>query len=290
LVLATPTRATSDCACAAKDPHLTLAHGGHADLRGTNKALYSFLSAPNLALNVRTRDSLFRLGQLNVDGSFITEAHIVARTLTGKLLRLTYDAERLTQVGTSHDMVNATCGDGGAALLETQSALECEEIRVSIDWSTLVVEAVHWRLTVAGQPVHDRLAGPHHRLDLSVAALVDEASLGAHGIIGQSFDGSEVPRFGRLDQYPPLDVPADFATSAMAEGAIEGVAADYEVAAPYSTSFKFSRFDDAAAEAPARIAPSIGAAAGTLSTAVRQLSTCWCASSPPPPPPSNFAA
>ena len=89
------------------------------------------------------------------------------------------------------------------------------------------------------QPVYGRLAGAHHRLDVTIAALAEEE---AHGLIGQSFDGSEIPRFGRVDQYPPLEIPADFETSAMAEGAIEGVAADYEVPDKYSTQFKFSRF------------------------------------------------
>ena len=54
---------------------------------------------------------------------------------------------------------------------------------------------------------------------------------------------SEVPHLGRLDKYPPLDEPAEFTTSAMAQGAIEGDAADYEVIEPLSTDFKFSLFD-----------------------------------------------
>ena len=58
-----------------------------------------------------------------------------------------------------------------------------------------------------------------------------------HGLVGQSFDGSKVPRYGRVDQYPSLEVPADFTTAAMAEGAIEGVADDYEVSHKYATAF-----------------------------------------------------
>ena len=58
----------------------------------------------------------------------------------------------------------------------------------------------------------------------------------------KSYDGSDVPRYGRIDQYPPLSVPAEFTTAAMAEGAIEGAAKDYEVADKYATQFRFSRF------------------------------------------------
>ena len=64
-----------------KDPHLHFAHGGRADFRGRDNQIYNFLSAPNLAVNVKTEAASFKLhgGKLTVDGSFMTEAHIVAR-------------------------------------------------------------------------------------------------------------------------------------------------------------------------------------------------------------------
>ena len=36
-----------------RDPHLHFAHGGTADFRGRHNALYNFLSAPGIALNVK---------------------------------------------------------------------------------------------------------------------------------------------------------------------------------------------------------------------------------------------
>ena len=42
-----------------------------------------------------------------------------------------------------------------------------------------------------------------------------------------------------MDEYPPA---GSITTSALAEGAIEGAASDYEVASAYSTGFAFSRF------------------------------------------------
>lgn len=50
----------------------------------------------------------------------------------------------------------------------------------------------------------------------------------------------QVARHGKVDRYPHA---GRFATSAMAEGAIEGTAAMYEMDSPYATHFKFSRFD-----------------------------------------------
>ena len=46
---------------------------------------------------------------------------------------------------------------------------------------------------------------------------------------------------GLLDKYPAA---GNFTTVAMAEGAIEGEAALYEMRSPYSTHFAFSRFDE----------------------------------------------
>ena len=60
------------------------------------------------------------------------------------------------------------------------------------------------------------------------------------GIIGQTFDHDDKMVIGMLDDY---NVPSDvIVTRAMAEGFIEGQAADYEVDLPFSTDFKFSRF------------------------------------------------
>ena len=97
---------------------------------------------------------------------------------------------------------------------------------------------------MTGQPTYNIVSGPAHRIDLTVSPIVPVQKLGVrpHGLIGQSFDGSGVPRFGRVDAYPQLNIPGNFRTTAMAEGAIEGIASDYEVKEPYATSFRFSVF------------------------------------------------
>jgi hypothetical protein len=65
--------------------------------------------------------------------------------------------------------------------------------------------------------------------------------------MGQSFDGDAVAVDGATDEYAPQGVaPTVVTTRAMAEGAIEGVAAEYALAiAPFGTDFRYSRFDKA---------------------------------------------
>ena len=60
----------------------------------------------------------------------------------------------------------------------------------------------------------------------------------------QSYDGDDLGVSGAVDDY----VGDEVTTKAMAEGAIEGVAADYAMAGPFATAFKFSRFDATSAK------------------------------------------
>ena len=136
-------------------------------------------------------------------------------------------------------------GPGGEwFVMGPKAAYQCDDMRLSVDLSTLTMVTRQWRFKLSGRPIYGRISGPLNRLDIALEPLVAEEKFAAkpHGLVGQSYDGSKVPRYGRVDQYPPLEVPADFTTAAMAEGAIEGVAADYQVADKYATQFKFSRF------------------------------------------------
>ena len=83
--------------------------------------------------------------------------------------------------------------------------------------------------------------GPYRRLDVQVKPRVAESELSVapHGLIGQSWDGDHVAISGKRDVYPSS---GEFTTNAMAEGAIEGVAADYLMPSRYATLFKYSRY------------------------------------------------
>ena len=69
----------------------------------------------------------------------------------------------------------------------------------------------------------------------------DHDVVAPHGIIGQSYDGDNEGVDGAQDDY--RHAGAEMTTMAQAEGAIEGVGADYKVASPFATAFKYSRFD-----------------------------------------------
>jgi len=129
---------------------------------------------------------------------------------------------------------------------------------------TAIFTLRNWTLTVTGRPVYNLITGPEHRLDVGVNAKGDAAARSQpHGIVGQSFASSAV-RNGKVGaptfplpsphRAPPscllrqVDVYPDsgeFTTSAMAEGAIDGSASDYEVATMFATEFAFSRFNAA---------------------------------------------
>ena len=80
-----------------------------------------------------------------------------------------------------------------------------------------------------------------------------------HGLVGQSFawDGA---KNGKTDEYPESGY---YKTSAMAEGAIEGEAAMYQIASAYETHFAFSRFDASEAVVSASALPRFADASAT---------------------------
>ena len=176
-------------------------------------------------------------------GSFITEAHLAMRTMTGNFFNLSYIADELNEDDKSARVVDASCGNRTTNLGSSQKSY-CDDLHAEMDANTLTVRTKEWEIKVTGRPIWDRLSGAHHRIDLALKPLVAEEKLSAkpHGLVGQSFDGTDVARHGRLDQYPNLNIPGEFTTSAMAEGAIEGVEADSEVAHQYATSDQFGRF------------------------------------------------
>ena len=99
---------------------------------------------------------------------------------------------------------------------------------------------------------------------------MDLDSVAPHGLLGQTFDRDKLEVNGARDDYSRLDDGrrtadrkqrgGDVTTKAKAEGAIEGVAADYKMASEFSTNFRFSRFDLIAA--PVRNVSALGGKVG----------------------------
>ncbi|EOD25868.1 hypothetical protein EMIHUDRAFT_206069 [Emiliania huxleyi CCMP1516] len=202
---------------------------------------------------------------LIVDGTFITEVHLVAlvgHSGTGdaaagmgagsssprrKWLNVSYWAAELNENNWGWTIVTGYCG-GRLFKIGKGGQKVCEDVTVSVRMTTGIISSVDWTVTVQGSPTH-ATRGPTHRADVGLSANGEYTSRSLpHGIFGQSFSALG-PLNGKRDGYPrdgPLynERNGPFMTSAMAEGAIEGKAADYELPSAFATRFAFSRFDE----------------------------------------------
>ena len=178
--------------------------------------------------------------------------------VVSRWFNVSFWAEHLNQDGWAWNIVTGSCSKAGNPpvpfTLGTHAERRCDDLLVTTDWSSATVETKEFRFVLRGQPVYNRIDGPRHRIDVEVTQKVAdrEFAVPPHGLLGQAYDGDAKPRAGRLDVYPPRDFNGTFTTTAMAEGAIDGVAADYVVASPFETRFKYSAF--AYPMAPAAVA------------------------------------
>lgn len=226
------------------DPHLYLAHGGRTDFRGENNKLYNFFTAANLSLNVKTEMTTFQLKNVKVHGSFLTEAHIVAMTEHGRFFNISYFAKQLNSKPYGWNMVVGSCAKGTRTTkfrLLPHHSKSCDNLIAELEFSTLNLFTPQWNIGIHGKPVYDHISGPDTRINIQVNQRVvyDKLWHPPHGIVGQSFDGDDLPRFGKVDDYPE---EGEFTTSANAEGAIEGTHKNYEMLYPFDIDYMFSRF------------------------------------------------
>ena len=231
---------------AKQDPHLTLAYGGRADFRGRNDTSYAMVSAPNVSVAMVIHDAIFGLHGNRIYGSFMTIMHGVFRTTKGRLLYLTYDSRRLNEAMWDWKMVKGSCAKTHHRVtfsMSPHTERACDEIALSIDVSTLSIKTPNWLFSVTAMPVFASYDGPTRRLDFMVGFNGEELKIRPHGLIGQSYDGTMIPRFGKTDKYPNRYANTTFVTQAMAEGAIDGAPNDYILKDAESTAFTFSRFD-----------------------------------------------
>lgn len=190
---------------AREDPHLHFANGGRADFRGRDGRIYSYFSAPGIAANIKTEDATFTLhdGKLTVEGSFITELHVVARVggAKRKWANVSLWASQFNDFNYGWRIVNGSCGGRGFHL-GVEGAKRCEELSVVVGYSHAKFNVRNWTIVGRGNPVFGRLRGPRHRLDVSFRAKAGSPARDLpHGIVGQSFS-SPLPRVGKIDVYP----------------------------------------------------------------------------------------
>ena len=239
------------------DPHLAFAHGGRADFKGEHEAWYNFLSAKNVSLNLLFVHAEFKNPNRLVHGSHMAQLGMVVRTaLTGNLFTIEFSASALPP----HKVV---VRDGAGAMVKTvthgSGSFVAENLIVSMrekrhgvlgakGWrgAVMLVNTGRWLVEAASKAFPNAVLNRGKALlDVQLNPLydADHDSVAPHGLIGQSWDGDGVGFDGAQDDYTTTEVT----TAAMAEGAIEGTAADYEVEDKFATAFKYSRFDAVAA-------------------------------------------
>jgi len=250
------------------DPHITLAHGGKADFRGSHNKFYVFLSSPGYHVSPWFQEIDFvyarpatGLKQL-VHGSFMTKV-IWFIISGGEEYYLHVDAMHKGEMVVIAEVPNfRKLGPWSKLSLGDDLKIETRELTATVTTST-------WSVNVTSKPIyglvapytndtyesyHGRWQPFQRRLDISIKG--DFPQPDAHGIIGQSYR-DEQKRHGRLDEYlierddAGLFANADgqlppMTTSAQAEGAIEGVYTDYKLSADKKTNrlgtFKYSRY------------------------------------------------
>jgi len=229
-----------------QDPHFTFPYGGRGDFRGIDQTTFAFVSGPQLAANIKTEDAAFTLHGLHVDGSFVTEFHLVAGPAFNATIRAASANENLW----SWRMVQGMC-NGRSFTLGPHTSKTCGNSTMAVDMNSVFIDVAPWTFKVRVNHVFNSVSGPTKRLDISSALNqkgVDYLyGAGYHGLLGQAFMKHERVD-GRVDVYPSS---GRFKTSAQLEGAIEGGFKDYIVAGPYGTAFAYSLYSSSSAPAPA---------------------------------------
>jgi len=229
---------------ARKDPHLSFAHGGRADFRGEDEAVFNFLSARNVSLNLKTVLSDFKWKDRLVHGTKISAAYWTIRSAhSGRVINVEFDVKEpwraMIKQMQGHNAVQSWLRAGAEVMVLD------DDISAKLSKRSLVVTVAHkWAMTATANTFPFASLNPNQTLlDISVNPLydADHDPVAPHGLFGQSFDGDEIDFDGKVDSRSG----AETTTDAQAEGAIEGTMVDYKINAsnPFSTEFKFSRFD-----------------------------------------------
>lgn len=229
---------------ATKDPHFHFAHGDRADIRGEDGAIYNFLSAKNVSMNVRMAKADFRWSQRLVHGTKMQAASWTLRAHSGALIQLAYEASKSAVA--NHVLVHVNRAGRAAEKIKVTAdePKVIEGVSIRLADKTLTVDTGKWRMTAA---VHSFPFGQlnEHQVLLDVSAepkyAVEDDIVAPHGLLGQSFDGDDIAVDGAKDKL--VEGHNESTTSAQGEGAIEGTIHDYRVADEFSIDFKFSRFD-----------------------------------------------
>mmetsp|Transcript_43830 Transcript_43830/g.141370 ORF Transcript_43830/g.141370 Transcript_43830/m.141370 type:complete len:720 (-) Transcript_43830:136-2295(-) len=245
------------------DPHLHFAHGGEADFRGEDGAIYAMLHHAGLAVNALFEACAFLLehGGLKVRGTFVTDVFFRLLTeATNKSVRVEF-----TPNMPPTPLVYGIDGGKALQLRPGSPPVTLEDVSLWMTKGeraeTLHVRTGGWAIDAAARLIWQTATPGKKQVDLSFAPLRDPLAPNAatgkvvapHGLIGQSFDGDAIAVDGKKDHYRELwwrqssFKSNEITTEAQAEGAIEGSGDDYKLDDVFGTDFKYARFNAAAA-------------------------------------------
>ena len=226
-----------------QDPHLRLPYGGRTDFRGEDKQWFAFLSAPNVSVNVFTEAASFTLngGKLEVNGSFITKAAVVAKMPGGTVFNALFNATATNDNLWSWRLVQGTCEKKFS--LGPHMAKTCGTVKAAVDMSSANFTIGDFIVTFKANRVFNHISGATKRVDLSVRAIdAASAALNTHGILGQAFGFKGPIAKAEEDVYPAT---GKVTTKAQAGGVIFGKHTEYVVASAFETDFRYSKFNAA---------------------------------------------
>jgi len=239
------------------DPHI-VAHGGSADFHGEDARVFNLLSVSNFSLNALFQEQSFTssFSRQRVNGSFIKAAFWTIRN--SQLWHVSFFSE--VAVVKDAQMRAIRVVKHGAP------PFTAEDLSVSVSGRTATVRTRRWSTTA-----QSRWAYPHAgivRIHIHIQPRYDAARgvVAPHGVLGQTYDGDRAPLFGREDDDRRAG-HSSRATTAQAEGFIQGVWSEYKVGSPFATAFRYSRFSES------RAPPRDAAALRTLGMLILQNAT-----------------
>lgn len=219
------------------DPHFLGGHGGSSDFRGHNNTWYVMLSTQNASVALLFLLDEYWWRKKRVYGSWMKAVAIVSTTNNQHILHAFYHVDAPSSVTTVVE-------EGKAQVVGLGDSLELEGIQLRLSHRLVFFFSNGaWAIEAKNRALpYKQHNGAKRRLDLAVRPIgdVDQDPIAPHGLLGQTYDRDDMRVIGALDNY---EIPGKvIVTKAQAEGAIEGVAADYVINQPFSTNFKFSRF------------------------------------------------
>jgi hypothetical protein len=250
-----PECSRGDCALSSKgagDPHFLLGDGGLADFKGADDTVYCLLSTSNLTTNVLFVHDVYTWRNKEVHGSWMQAVFVTAVVHTADKpvwVHISFDphspneAQFLVRNSTSGPITFDT--PASKSVLTEGHTFAISAFVASLAARRLVISNGQWKIEAKARRLPYAARNPGKmRTDIAFipTGYINQDPVAPHGLIGQSYDRDNYAIFGALDDYA---IPGRvIVTRAMAEGAIEGSASDYEIDRnnPFDVKFKYSRF------------------------------------------------